>query len=60
MSEKESVLNNMYTYMFNNEKKNGKKKDSEVAEALFEKLGTPKDSKCIHGLEFFKCMPCSH
>jgi hypothetical protein len=61
MSEKESFLNKMYDYISNNEKKkNEMKKDSEVAETLFEKLGTPKDSKCPHGLEFFRCMSCAH
>lgn len=56
MSEKESILNNLYKYIIRKEKK----KDVKIAESLFENLGTPKDSKCPHGLEFFRCMPCSH
>jgi hypothetical protein len=61
MSEKESVLNKMYNYIsINEKKKNEMKKDSEVAEDLFEKMGTPKHSKCPHGLEFFRCMSCAH
>lgn len=58
MSDKEQpILNNLYKYIINNKKKD---KDVKVAEALFEKMGTPKDSKCPHGLAFFQCMPCSH